>query len=154
MKVCIISGRHPITEFDSATNHRLYADFHGYNYIHCNFPTKAFNPYFNKIYYILYYIDFFDYLIWIDVDAFFIDFSKDIMQFAPKDNKFLSACRSPDFKELKTFLSSGQLILKCNNIAKEFLKKVITIDLKIVKEWWFDELGFFPMVIKMLLFIF
>ena len=143
MKVCIISGRYPVSIFNSSINHKLYADKWGYTYINCNYPTKAKNPYLNKIYYILSYIDCYDYIVWIDDDAFFFDFNKDIMQFAPKGDHFISICKSPSFKELKTFLSSGQFILKRNDLSKKFLEDVLNTDLKNVKKWWRDDLGYF-----------
>ncbi len=142
-KVGIISGRYPLTRFNSAINHKVYADRFGYTYIHCNWPTQTKNPYFNKIEYLLAYIDLFDYLIWIDDDAFFYDFSKDIMQFAPADDTFLSICKSPSFKELKTYLSSGQFIIKCNTLAKQFLNEVKAQNLNQIKKWWEPSLGYF-----------
>jgi len=141
--VAIISGRYPITEFDSAVNHKLYADTYGYTYIHCNWPSKAKNPYLNKIHYILAYIDLFDYIIWIDDDAFFYDFSQDIMQYAPKEDAFISFCKSPDFKPLKTYLSSGQFIVRSNTLAKGFFQDILKEDLNKIKDWWTQDLGYF-----------
>lgn len=143
MRIGVISGRYPITEFDSSVNHKLYADTYGYTYIHCNWPTKAKNPYLNKIYYILTYLDLFDYIIWIDDDAFFFDFEKDIMTYAPKEEKFISFCKSPNFKDLKTYLSSGQFIVKSNDISKQFFKDILNQDLIKIKNWWNKDLGYF-----------
>ncbi|TWO34375.1 hypothetical protein E1J38_000570 [Seonamhaeicola sediminis] len=143
MKVCIISGRYPQTKFSSAINHKIYADKFGYSYIHCNYPTQAKNPYLNKIHYVLSFIDYFDYLVWIDDDAFFFDFEKDIMSFMPKGDKFLSFCKSPSFKELKTYLSSGQFIIKNNSLSKQFLRDILNISLNDIKAWWKKDLGYF-----------
>lgn len=143
MKVCIISGRYPETVFSSVINHKVYADTFGYTYIHCNWPTSEKNRYLNKIRYILSYIDVYDYVVWLDDDAFFFDFTKDIMQFAPKENNFISICESPSFKELKTFVSSGQFILKGNNQSKSFLNKILNQEILEVKKWWKTDLGFF-----------
>ena len=74
-KFAIISGRYPNTSFDSVVNHRIYADRYDLTYIHCNWPTKHKNLYFNKLQYLLEYIDIFDAIFWIDDDAFFIDFN-------------------------------------------------------------------------------
>lgn len=141
--VAIVSGRYPITRFDSSVNHKLYADTYNYTYINCNWPTKAKNPYLNKIHYILTYIDLFDYIIWIDDDAFFFDFDRDIMTYAPKEDAFISFCKSPDFKSLKTYLSSGQFIVKCNATAKQFFIDILHQDLDSIKKWWTDDLGYF-----------
>ncbi|MFT5892133.1 MAG: hypothetical protein ACI9Y7_002243 [Dokdonia sp.] len=143
MKVCIVSGRYPATDFDSAINHKVYADRHGYAYAHCNWPTKEQNRYLNKMHYIRMYIDVYDYIIWIDDDAFFFDFEKDIMEYAPSGDAFLSICESPSFKPLKTFFSSGQFILKSSKESKAFLDQVIQQDLNVVKSWWTEDLGYF-----------
>lgn len=143
MNVGVISGRYPITEFDSSINHKLYADTYGYTYIHCNWPTQAKNPYLNKIYYVLAYLELFDYVIWIDDDAFFFDFDTDIMQYAPQDQKFISFCKSPSYKPLKTYLSSGQFIVKSNALSKQFFQDILKQDLNKIKTWWTDDLGYF-----------
>ena len=143
MKVCIVSGRYPISKFNSAVNHKIYADKFGYTYINCNWPTKISNPYFNKINYLLSYVDLFDYLVWIDDDAFFYNFDKDIMDYKPIGDNIVSFCKSPDYKKLKTYISSGQFIMKCSDLAKEFLKETLIVDLKEVKKWWKPNLGYF-----------
>ena len=143
MKVCIVSGRYPATEFDSAINHKVYADTFGYSYAHCNWPTKEKNRYLNKMHYISMYLDVYDYIFWIDDDAFFFDFEKDIMEYAPKGEAFLSICKSPSYKSLKTFFSSGQFIIRSTSKSKEFIQQVILQDLEVVKSWWTDDLGYF-----------
>lgn len=143
MKIGIISGRFPATEFGSAINHKIYADKFNYTYIHCNWPTKSKNPYLNKIHYILNYFDYFDYLIWLDDDAFFYDFEKDIMEFAPNNDSFISLCKSPSHKELRTFFSSGQFIIKCTQLSKSYLQDVVSTDIGMVKDWWTEDMGYF-----------
>ena len=143
MSVCVISGRFPITEFKSYINHKVYADAFGYSYIHCNWPTTSKNNYLNKIVYVLSYLEVYDTIIWIDDDAFFFDFEKDIMDYAPKNGSFISLCKSPNHKELKTFFSSGQFIVKSNSISKQFFNDVLKTDLSLVKKWWPKDLGFF-----------
>jgi len=143
MKVCIISGRYPATKFESAINHKIYADAFGYDYINCNWPTKEKNPYFNKIHYILSHIDFYDYIIWIDDDAFFLDFEVDIMKYSPKEANIMSVCESPSYKDLTTFFSSGQFILKLCSVSKSFLNEILLQELSTVEKWWSDDLGFY-----------
>lgn len=143
MKVCILSGRYPHSSFNSSVNHKVYADKYNYTYINCNWPNKVKNPYLNKIYYILEYIDYFDYIFWIDDDAFFWDFDRDIMDFIPENECLFSFCKSPEYKELKTFLSSGQFLFKVNIETKTFFKELLNISLSAVKEWWTPDLGYF-----------
>lgn len=142
-KVALLSGRFPITKFETPINHKLYADTYNYTYIHCNWPTKAKNLYLNKIHYILSYIDVFDYIIWIDDDAFFINFDKDIMDYKPEENAFISFCKSPTFKTLKTYLSSGQFIVKCNALSKQFFTDILHQNLVEIEKSWTKELGYF-----------
>jgi len=143
MSVCIVSGRYPETHFKSYINHKIYADQHGYTYIHCNWPTTNSNTYYNKVTYVLSYLDHYDYIVWIDDDAFFYDLKKDIMEYAPKGDSFISFCKSPTFKDIKTVLSSGQFVVKSSELSKQFFKAVLATDLNKVKAWWKDELGFF-----------
>jgi len=143
MKVCVISGRYPQTKFDSVVNHKLYADKFGYTYVHCNWPTTEQNPYYNKICYLLTYIDAYDYLVWIDDDAFFFDFNVNIMDFLPNEDTFISLCKSPNHKTLKTYFSSGQFILKSSELSKSFLQEVLKQNLLEIKNWWTPELGYF-----------
>jgi hypothetical protein len=143
MSTCIISGRFPETEFKSYINHKAYADTYGFSYIHCNWPTTLKNNYLNKIEYILAYIDSFDTIVWIDDDAFFFDFEKNILDFAPRGDFFISLCKSPSYKKLKTVFSSGQFIIKSNELSKRFLKEILKTNLQDVKKWWYPELGYF-----------
>ena len=143
MNIAILSGRYPNTSFESASNHKIYADHYGYTYIHCNWATGERNRYFNKIRYIEYYFGFFDYIIWLDDDAFFWNMEQDIMQYLPKGDHFISLCESPSFKTLKTHFSSGQFIIKTNELAKEFLTAILSTDIQLVKKWWNIDLGYF-----------
>src|SRR5690606_883831 len=107
-----------------------------YSFIHCNWPTTLKNGYLNKIVYIISYLNVYDTIIWIDDDAFFFDFEKDIMDYAPIGDSFISLCKSPSHKELKTFFSSGQFIVKSNKLSKQFFKDALEIELDLVEKWW------------------
>lgn len=141
--ICILSGHYPGSSFNSIMNHRAYADVHGYCYINCAWPTKEDNPYFNKLRFIQEYYLSFDYIFWIDDDAFFWNFSRKIEDFIPKEGKFFSACRSPSFKKLFTYLSSGQFFIKCNEEGREFIDAVLETKQDEVKKSWTKDLGFF-----------
>lgn len=142
-RIAVVSGRYPLTKFDSYVNHKAYCDLHGYTYISCSWPTGANNPYMNKIRYIQSYVHAFDYIFWIDDDAFFIDLEQSLEDFLPAETHFLSVCSSPDFKALKTFISSGQFMIRCNAVGKSFLSEVERMDLEAVRDWWKSELGYF-----------
>ncbi|MCY4046352.1 MAG: hypothetical protein OXE99_14910, partial [Cellvibrionales bacterium] len=116
---------------------------HNYTYINCHWPTGATNPYMNKIRYIQAYYHLFDYLFWIDDDAFFMDFDKPLTDFLPDETSFLSICSSPDHKKIHTYISSGQFFLRCDEVGKSFIDSIEKTDLTQVKDWWTEELGFF-----------
>lgn len=143
LRVAVVSGRHPVTSFKSYINHKVYCDIHGYTYIHCNWPTMQGNPYLNKIEYILAYLDLFDYIFWIDDDAFFLDLSRKVEDFLPQAGSFLSICASPKFKTIRTYYSSGQFMIKSCDLARSFLTQVLRVDLEDVQRWWTAPLGFF-----------
>jgi hypothetical protein len=141
--IAIISGHYPGSAFSSKENHRIYADLHGYKYINCNWPTKAKNPYFNKMYYIKEYIECFDALFWIDDDAFFWDLDRKICDYYPQGECFFSACKSPSYKEIFTVFSSGQFFIKNTQKSIDFINETIETDLAEVKKWWQESYGYF-----------
>jgi len=142
-RICVISGRYPVTEFQSYANHKAYCLKHGYAYISCSWPTGSTNPYMNKIRYIKSYLDLFEYIFWIDDDAFFIDHERTLESILPAHTSFMSVCRSPEYKEIKTRISSGQFMMRCTPVAAEFLDLVEKTNLATVKGWWKPEYGYF-----------
>lgn len=141
--IAVISGRYPATEFASAPNHRAYCGAHGYTYVHCNWPTGQQNPYLNKIEYVLYHFELFDWIFWIDDDAFFLDLGRSLEHLMPPPDKFLSVCSSPAHKKLKTPISSGQFLIRTDETGRRFLETVLATDLEMVRDWWTDDLGYF-----------
>ena len=136
--ILIVSGRYPATDFSSAENHRAYANKHGFTYIHCPWPGTTANPYFNKIEYILEYMDKYDYIFWIDDDAFFIDFDFNIAELIPKHPHLITICSSPKHKNIWTYISSGQFLIKSDERTKKFMLDIMKTNLFTVEEWW-DE---------------
>jgi hypothetical protein len=142
-RLCVLSGRYPGSRFASIYNHRAYCNRHKYTYIHCTWPTGQGNPYLNKLAYIREYFDFFDFLFWIDDDAFFLDLEKPLSGILPSEGKCLSICSSPGFKTLKTFFSSGQFVLRCDALGKDLILSALELSDDTVKKWWSEEYGFF-----------
>jgi hypothetical protein len=144
--LAILSGRFPATRFGSSVNHKAYAEKHGYTYIHANWPTGAMNPFLNKVKYIQEYYRFFDYLFWIDDDAFFLDQSREIDAFLDHQGVVFTACRSPTVNGIRTVLSSGQFLLRCSSLGRDLIDSVAQTDLEMVRSWWRsnpEDLGFF-----------
>lgn len=140
--ICVLSGHYPASDYLSAENHRIYCSYHGYHYIHCNWPTPAKITFLNKIYFLQHYIGLFDYIFWLDDDAFFLDMEKSLDDFIPANGNIISICRSPSNKILKTLFSSGSFMLDCKK-GENFIDAVINTDLLQVKSWWKPEFGFF-----------
>lgn len=142
-RICVLSGRYPQSRFASIYNHRAYCNEHGYTYVNCAWPSGQTNPYLNKLAYILEYIGFFDFIFWIDDDAFFLGIERPLTEFLPPDGKCLSICSSPGFKQLKTFFSSGQFVLRCDALGKDFILSAMNLSVDTVKDWWSPEYGFY-----------
>src|SRR5262245_41615734 len=75
-RIAVVSGHYPASSFEAFVNHRAYCSRHGYTYIFANWPTGERNRYLNKIRYIQAYHSLFDYIFWIDDDAFFLDLDR------------------------------------------------------------------------------
>ena len=142
-RIGVVSGRYPATEFEAFINHIAYCEQHGYTYIYANWPTGERNRYLNKMGYVRAYHHLFDYLFWIDDDAFFIDLDQDLESFLPKSGDFLSICGSPTHKRIHTFVSSGQFMLRCDETGRAFIDAVMQTDLNEVRRWWSESLGYF-----------
>ena len=144
MKLGILSSYYPGGRFDSQINHRAYADRHGYYQIFNGAPEKDGRGYFHKIQTLLRYMDLFDWIWWIDDDAYFTDFEKPLTHWidANPNSEFI-ICKSPSTKQIFTEFSSGQFLLKCTPRAKSFLKKALATNMETVKAFWHEGLGFF-----------
>jgi hypothetical protein len=142
-RIGVISGRYPASPFESYVNHRAYCAKHGYTYIYCNWPTGAANRYMNKLEYVRAYYHLFDYLFWIDDDAFFMRLDQRLEDFLPKGDGFLSICASPVINGIFTHISSGQFMLQCSDVGRSFIDESLSLDLERVRRWWTDDLGHF-----------
>ena len=142
-RIGVVSGRYPASDFESYVNPRAYWAQHGYTYIYCNWPTGADNRYMNKMEYVRAYYHLFDYLFWIDDDAFFMRLDQGLEEFLPTANSFLSICASPTVNGNHTYVSSGQFMLRCTDEGRAFIDEVTRIKLDRVSDWWSDELGLY-----------
>jgi hypothetical protein len=145
MKLGIISGHYPGRRFNSHVNHSLYSELHGYYYVDASYPGRDRRPHFRKLEVLERYLDLFDWLFWIDDDAYFTDFSKPLHSFLDTvgDAHFL-VCKSPSTKETFTKFSGGQFFLRCSPEARQFLRSGRAVDLPAVRrDFWTDRLGIF-----------
>ncbi|MBY0510255.1 MAG: hypothetical protein K2P94_08870 [Rhodospirillaceae bacterium] len=145
MKIGVVSGFYPGRRFNSHVNHAAYCRTHGYYYIDASQPGQDTRRFFRKIEVIDQYLDLFDWLYWIDDDAYFTDFSKPLHSFLDLLNgEQMLICASPSTKKIFTKFSSGQFFLRNGPEAKEFLRAAKKVDLEYVKnQFWREDLGFF-----------
>jgi len=139
--MCIVSGGIP-HRLQSDLNHRLYAAHHSHNYIHDTGPYHALqNIYFFKLHSVEKVLPDYDWVFWIDDDAFFTDFEEDIAGFIQgiDPETFLVICKSPvNPQGWSTFLNSGVFFLKNCADSFAFLNAAKAAPLEQVKAWW-DE---------------
>jgi hypothetical protein len=115
--------------------------------------TPAKNVYLNKFYFIQHYIDLFDYIFWIDDDAFFLDIKKGLEEFIPANENIISICKSPSNKAIKAVLNSGAFMICCKT-GKSFVDAVLSTDLMQVKSWWKQNMVFSLIAIRILWYIY
>lgn len=120
--VLVVSGRWPRTHLRSAENHFAYCLMHGYRYVHCSFPTRE-RAYFHKIEYLSHHLPSAEFLLWLDDDVFFIDFSEPLESFF--------SFKSPGLELPGKYeptgslrLCSGQMLLRSSPRAANFLREV------------------------------
>lgn len=117
-------------------NHQYYAEKHGYTYINDISPTHH-TPFKNKIEKLLKLMDLFDYVFWIDDDAFFLQYDKPLTDFITRNKKYsLIYCKSPVNEGKWTYLSSGNFFMKSNRKTREFLERCLTAELDDIRPDW------------------
>lgn len=104
----------------SEEKNKEYAHKHGYDFICDKNLDNEGHYFFYKFKSILKYIDQYDYIFWIDADAFFTNFSKRIESFIKSPEKTFIVTID------KQFLNTGVFIVKnCNEIKQIFNKVLI-----------------------------
>ncbi len=144
VRIGILSGYYPGLRFESPINHKLYADYHGYSYIYNFTPECDQRKYFFKIETIRRYIDLFDWIFWIDDDAYFTDFSIPLTRFLEGvTDEQMVICASPSTKKLFTKFSAGQFLLKSTDMSRQFIQAIFDVDMEVVRNFWRDDLGYY-----------
>jgi hypothetical protein len=122
-------------------SNRIICNNNDIEYVFLKKSNQLVPPYWAKIYEIkrlLYEHSDVDYIIWIDSDAFFINFTKDrLINFLNKYNtySFIGTNNMPPWQDEK--FNAGVFIVKNNNIGKNIINKWITYYHKDV--WTYDE---------------
>lgn len=145
LRMGVISGFFPGRRLNSHINHSAYCRAHGYYYIDASHPGTHPRPYFRKIEVILEYLSLFDWVFWLDDDAYFTDFSVPLLSLLePEGSEDIVICKSPSTKKVFTKFSCGQFFIRNSPRAFEFLKLVLQADLpKIKASFWRERHGLF-----------
>lgn len=122
-------------------NHELYARAHGYTYIFDIAPTSEppqHKKFFLKLEKIRKFLPLFDWLFWIDDDAFFMDRDVRIASFAERfPRATIVFCASPRTSDDRwTWMSSGTMLIRNTELGRRLLDAVMDTDLKEAKAWW------------------
>lgn len=145
VRLGVISGYYPGRRFNSYINHVAYCDQHGYHYIDASFPGAHSRPHFRKLEVIERYLGLFDWIFWIDDDAYFTDFSKPLLTFLDAvSGEQMLVCRSPSTKHAFTKFSAGQFFLRNSAASRSMLQSALRVDLVDVRDrFWSERLGTF-----------
>lgn len=120
----------------AAVNHELYAARHGYTYIYDIAPTRE-RRFKAKIEKIKKFLPLFDWVFWIDDDAYFMqpDVPLDgFIDLAPGADVIF--CESPVNDGKWTWISSGNFFIRNSPESLRLLDEVLATDLSTVSEWW------------------
>lgn len=135
----IVSGANE-NRFDSETNHKRYSEYHGFDY-RINYRNDLKKPFYIKFYTILEsFKKGYNEVLWIDDDAFFIDFSWNAKQvFEQNTNKELIVTKHPKSKIPKMLFNSGIMFFRNTENTKNLINKCLEITDEEIKKMWNSE---------------
>jgi hypothetical protein len=134
--ICVVSGGERI-QFASHINHAIYARENGYDYrLQIGLSERARNGYFLKIAAVERFLPLYDWVLWVDDDAFFTDFDGEairrLITEAEADRQFLVAARQID----ETPFNTGVMLLQSVPAVQRLLRRTIEADPLEVELWW------------------
>lgn len=120
----------------ASVNHELYASRNGYTYIYDIAPTRR-RRFEAKVEKIQKFLPLFDWVFWIDDDAFFLQPDvrlESFLDLAPTSSVIF--CESPVNEGKWTWLSSGNFFIRNTPESFRLLEEVLATDLDDVSAWW------------------
>ncbi|GAA1310745.1 hypothetical protein [Brachybacterium tyrofermentans] len=144
LDICVVSGGDEI-RLRSYVNHAIYAREHGLDYrLECGVDTGIMNKFFYKTSIIRRVLGRYDWIAWIDDDAYFTNFERDtigsLVAAAEGDGLFLVVANGPE--EPNGFwsrINTGVVLLRNDVRSRQLLDLMHRASLDDVREWWDDS---------------
>jgi hypothetical protein len=139
INICIVSGGTQL-RLPSPINHKIYAEIHHADYrLECGSYNTLKNKYYFKLNTIIRILPMYEWILWIDDDAYFTDFSIDIRQLCksrPASVFLVIADGRVRTGGAWTRINSGVLLLRNCSDSLNFLMQCLETDTTTVREWW------------------
>jgi len=143
-RVCLVSGADEI-RFRSYINHAIYARTHGLDYrLECGIDRDITNKFFYKTSIIRRVLPQYEWIVWIDDDAYFTDFNRDnlnrFIEQAELDGKFMVIANGPvEPNGFWSIINTGVMLLRNDPRTWQLLHLMEKSDLREVRTWWREE---------------
>lgn len=141
---CIVSGADEI-RLRSYVNHVIYARTHSFDYrLECGLDRDIRNKFFYKTSTIRRVLPRYDWIVWIDDDAFFTDFESnqlnELITDAERRDHFLVIANGPEEPNgFWSVINTGVMAIRNDPRSIELLAMMDGADLDDVREWWSEE---------------
>ncbi|MCI1748727.1 MAG: hypothetical protein LKI24_11955 [Acidipropionibacterium sp.] len=141
--ICIISGGDEV-RLRSYINHSIYAREHGFDYrLECGVDPAATTKFGYKMSIIRRLLALYDWIVWIDDDAYFTDFVDDpiheYIEEAEQSGCFIVIANGPlEPNGFWSNINTGVVALKNCEESFEMLR-LAEVDLMEVRKWWVDD---------------
>ncbi|CAL8974364.1 hypothetical protein TESS_TESS_00657 [Tessaracoccus sp. O5.2] len=143
-RACLVSGADEI-RFRSYLNHAIYARTHGIDYrLECGIDRGITNKFFYKTSIIRRVLPLYEWLIWIDDDAYFTDFSRDnlniFIEQAERDGNFMVLANGPtEPNGFWSVINTGVVLFRNDPRTLQLLELMEGSDLAEVRAWWDED---------------
>ena len=143
-KWTIVSGGDEI-RLRSYVNHRIYAHEHGFDYrLECGVDEGIKNKFYYKMSIIRRVLPLYEWIVWIDDDAYFTDFAAtnltDFIEQAEREFKFLVIAEGPvEPNGWWSKINTGVFLLRNDDRGRKLMDLMFDSDLEDVRAWWQDE---------------
>ncbi|MCO0634247.1 hypothetical protein NGH33_09940, partial [Micrococcus yunnanensis] len=143
-RICITSGGDEI-RLRSYVNHAIYAREHGLDYrLETGIDPHIVTKFDYKVAILRRLLPRYDWLVWMDDDAFFTDFEADnlrrLISEAERDDISLVIAEGPtEPNGFWSRINTGVMLLRNDETARTIVESTSTADLATVRAWWDDD---------------